>query len=67
MQIFQVCACVVCLNGVTVTLKKRDILAMMLHLELWHHLRMAAPVLLATTQRAPPTVHHVGTSLKKII
>lgn len=36
--------------------------AMMLYLELWYHLRTAAPMLLATTHKEPPTVHHDGTS-----
>lgn len=47
--------------------KKIPIWAMRLHLEPWHNFRAAAPVLLATTQSAPPTVHHVGMSLRKII
>lgn len=59
--------CGVCLNWVMVYFKKIHISAMMLQWELWYHLRMAAPVLLAITQREPPTVHHDGTLLKKVI
>lgn len=54
-------------GGSVLEKKYIHISTVMLHLELWHHLRMAAPVLLATTQSAPPTVHHVGTLLRKTI
>lgn len=69
MQIFQVCVSTVSLNWVTVYFKKKNtqLRSDALFGTPWHHLRMAAPVLLAITHREPPTVHHDGMSLKKII
>lgn len=46
--------------------KPKQISAVTFHL-LCSHLRMVAPVVLTTTQRAPPTVHQVGTLSKKTI
>lgn len=60
-----VCVCVYAVAEMGDSLKTKS--AMMFHLEFWIHFRVAAPILLATTQKAPPTVHHDGISLKKMI